>query len=72
MEVLSRFLTVRVDEWDHQDPDLIDAYLELCSEGKKVLDEIVGYIIVYIQDEDLLTSKSFSDETHTNVHGRAQ
>ena len=40
MEALSRFLTVWTDEWDHQDPDLIDGYLELCSEGEEVLDEI--------------------------------
>ena len=43
MEALSRFLIVRTDGWDHQDPDLIDGYLELCSEGEKVLDEIVRY-----------------------------
>jgi hypothetical protein len=72
MEALSRFITVRADEWDHQDPDVIDAYLELCSGGEKILDEIVRYIIVHIQDRDLLTSKTFSDETHTNVHRRSQ
>ncbi|KIM92217.1 hypothetical protein PILCRDRAFT_115603 [Piloderma croceum F 1598] len=41
VEALSRFLTVWTDEWDHQDPDLIDGYLELCSEGEEVLDEIM-------------------------------
>ena len=73
MEALSRFITVRADEWDHQDPDVIDGYLELCSEGEKVLDELVRHVYHCTGSKKAqLTFKSFSDEAHTNAHGRAQ